>query len=531
MRIAPHIDHGLGTPRSALAAERLPPVAPGRPGVLESRPVRPLFPLVVALAACGPVQLPPEPLASRADGILAATAAPADTDVFLLELRFSNGVNTICSAVLVSPRVLLTAAHCIDPAHQGAASVIVRAMNKPDDTNLRSSDFIDTTDKTWHPGWNAGASQSPFDIGLVLLATAPTNATPRPLLRTPPASWSGQQLRLVGYGRTAAGTADSGTRRTATVSVTTSTANILEFGTAGATGICAGDSGGPGFLRGTDNVERVAGIHSYTLSAQCGQGADIRVDANAASLIEPWIALKDPPLCTADGRCRAGCTPEDTDCTCAADATCNAQCPDLLLDPDCPRDCVQNNVCLSTGCPRPDPDCACRADAVCEPACPGGRVDPDCADCGANGRCNAVACPSPDPDCTCALDGTCELNCAGGRIDPDCPDCGANGTCSAVACPSPDLDCAVDGDVCTRASECQYGLCVQDPRGFTVCSRACTADADCIREMKCRDQVCRADVPGAEPLAPAVGGCAQAPGGLLSLLAALALRRRRARRE
>jgi len=483
--------------------------------------VRGLPLLLLAAVGCSPVQgLPPhvdEPL-------LGATADATDTDVFLLQMVFNTGANTVCSAVLVSPRVLLTAAHCIDPAHQGATSVTVRAMNKPDLTNLMSTDLIDTVDSVLHPQWSAGTQQSPYDLAMVLLATAPTNATPRDLVRSPPASWTGQPLRLVGYGRTSATTSDSGTRRSQSLSITSATSQVLQYGVSGVSGICAGDSGGPGLWRGTDGVERVAGVHSYTLSPQCGDGADIRVDAWAASFIDPWIASRDAATCARDQRCKTGCAPADPDCVCAADGVCAAACPTLSWDPDC-ANCGANGTCSAVACPTPDPDCTCLADGVCQVQCPSGRVDPDCPDCGANGVCSAVGCPAPDPDCSCGADGQCQ-ECAG-RVDPDCPDCGANGVCSAVTCPTPDPDCAIDGDPCTAPAECAYHLCLPDPRGFSYCSRACTADSECIRDMKCLQQQCKPEQP--PPLGPATGGCSAAPGLSPLLLALLALRRRRDR--
>lgn len=287
-----------------------------------------LWSSLVAGEACGPA---PFGRASRAgdvdeaagvnfhqEGILGGEADPGSSSVFLLDLRFDTGAS-ICSAVLVSPRVLLTAAHCVDPAFHGASAVTVRATNKPTIAGLMQSDMIEVQVVARHPQWNPMVQQSDFDLGALLLTRAPSGTAPQPLLRTPPPNLLGQTLRLVGYGRSTPSDAGSGgVRRAVLTPITGLTAAEFSYGANGATGICSGDSGGPSFLG-----EAVAGIHSRTESVSCGRGVDMRIDAKLA-FIDDFIAAHDSPLCTADGRC---------------DTTCGA-------DPDCP--------CLKTGpCPPP----------------------------------------------------------------------------------------------------------------------------------------------------------------------------------
>lgn len=275
---------------------------------------------------------------TRRDAILSATPDPATSSVFLLDLRFSNNRASICSATLVSPKVLLTAAHCIDAAREGAATVTVTATNKADDSDLHSSDFIAVTRTATHPQYGGEGAEGSTDLALLLLASAPAGVAAKPLLRTAPGTWLGQSLRLVGYGRTAASVNDGATRRSALVSISQVTSNELKFGTAGMTGICSGDSGGPGLIT-VRGVERVAGVHSYVTSSDCGIGSDIRVDSNL-SFIDSFISTYDATRCVSDGRCDANCSIPDADCNvpdpCAAtDGTCDSTCvsdPDCLLD-------------------------------------------------------------------------------------------------------------------------------------------------------------------------------------------------------
>ncbi len=380
--------------------------------------MRSAFFVLCLLLGCAPVA---EDVNVTRAPILGGAAAALESSVFLLDLRFDNGAS-ICSAVLVSPRVLLTAAHCVDPTFRGASSLTIRAMNKPDVVNLMQAETIAVTTVLRHPQWNPSAQESAFDFAALLLERAPVGVTPAVLSRATPVN--GAMVRLSGYGRTGANDgASSGVRRSVSTPITSVSAAEFEFGTNGGVGICAGDSGGPSFIGDT-----VVGIHSRTESASCGRGVDMRVDARVA-FVDSFIAANDPPTCAQDGRCAASCSTPDLDCPCAADGTCNETC---------------------------------------------GTSDPDCS-CGADGLCRA-ACGATDPDCRCAADGRCEQSC--GAADVDCLDDGA--PCTGVAaCLGGRCEHDPRGfEFCTRSctadtecfSEmtCQAGVCRAKPEGDVV---------------------------------------------------------------
>ena len=376
----------------------------------------------IALSCAAPVDVK-----TRQDEILGGPADTTDTNVFLVDLRFDTGAS-ICTAVLISPKVLLLAAHCVDTAFHGATTLTARATNKPNTVMLMMSDMIDVTVISKHPNWNPSDSASDADLAVVLLAREPTGATAAPLLRTAPAV--GQMVQLVGYGRASLNdSASSGTRRSVTLPITEVDAMGFKFGTDGVAGICAGDSGGPSFLGGS-----VVGIHSRSEGSSCGLGVDMRVDRNLA-FIDAFVAANDPPSCSADGRCALGCG---------------------TTDPDCPT---------------------CLADSRCDPAC-----------------------GVTDPDCRCLADQACDVSC--GVADPDCAD---------------------DGAVCTLAAECAGGKCLDDPRGFKFCSRSCVASGECVNDMTCQADVCRAAPDGSK--GGVAGGCSSAPVSLAWLLVLLARRR------
>lgn len=396
----------------------------------------------VAIIACALVACTPEPgPTSRTDPILGGTADPSTTTVFLVIATFNNARQGFCTGTLISPRTILTAGHCVDPAREGASSVMVRVMNEPDDTMLVMNDLLNVVGLRRHPAYSGDGAH---DLAVLQLENPVTTVAPQPLVRTPPTSWVGQPIRVVGYGRTSASVSDTGTRRSVNASIASADADTFDFGQAGALGICSGDSGGPSLWRGPDQRDRVAGVHSYGTSSQCGVGADVRVDAEL-TFIDAALAAYDPPSCSADGRCQLACTPAD-------------------------------------------------------------------------------------PDCRCVADGRCEA-CAGGPVDPDCPaNCTANGVCQNAGCATPDQDCLGDGDVCLLASECDGTRCLTDTRGFSFCSRPCTDDTSCTREMVCVEGVCRPPatmVPMPSAVEGVRGGCASVPlePALLLFLASRWLRR------
>ena len=308
--------------------------------------------LLLVACACGPDALESRGVRSRSDAILGGTNDSSSTDVFLMGMTYDNGHSGVCSAFLFGERSLLTAAHCVDPATEGANTVTIKATNKASDSMAMASDYLDVVDVRMHPQWTGTVGTN--DVAAVLLSTPP-GASPRQLNRTALSGFTGMMVRAVGYGRTAPGTSDSGTRHSVTVAVTGVSSDTFDLGVSGSSGICVGDSGGPSLFTFGDGVERAVGLHSFGSSA-CGDGTDVRLDGVTA-FIDGWLAAKEAKVCIADGTCQPGCTPPDPDCLCAGDGVCNAQCPDLLADPDCPPDCVANGVCAKQACPVPDPDC------------------------------------------------------------------------------------------------------------------------------------------------------------------------------
>jgi MYXO-CTERM domain-containing protein len=190
-----------------------------------------------------------------------------------------------CTGTVVSPHVVVTAAHCLSPDLIGPdqSFYVFYGDDSNDATELADrGNFGYAKSATPHPDFNpntiATTDAVNGDLGVIVLRDkAPV--TPIALQHEPPAV--GASLHVVGYGMRAPRDADtSGLRTDTTATLGAVAARSMSFD--GAThSVCEGDSGGPSLLDG-----KLAGIHSFIEhSKSCsGLNYDVRVDAYA-----PWI--------------------------------------------------------------------------------------------------------------------------------------------------------------------------------------------------------------------------------------------------
>lgn len=472
--------------------------------------------LVVLGLRCAPGERAPE-VAQRQLAIVGGAADTTSSDVYVLGLSYDNGRSGLCSAVLLAPHTLLTAAHCVDPRLVGAATVTVKATNKATDVGLMASDLIAIGEVRLNPMWNTSQPRA-YDLALLEL-TVPSTVATRPINRAALTGFTGQSVTAVGYGRLASSDpASSGTRRAVDTAITAVGARTFDLGVDGVRGICEGDSGGPTFLRFPDGVQRLVGIHSGGTGGACGDGVDVRVDTQLAFL-EAWLAVKDPPPagCGADGACATGCgATVDPDCACAADGQCTAACANLATDPDCPADCSANGVCAAASCPRADPDCLAAA-----------------ATCTADAQCESKVCGT-DP---VSAERYCTLACTAGGAP-----CPAGLACDAsLRCLKPGGPLAALGDPCTAGTtRCEVdSVCSGRLGGASTCRPSCGPGGACPEGTSCVDglnaaRYCGTMAPTPPPTGPGMGevrgGCSAVPGApLFALLLGLLHPRRRAR--
>ena len=301
-----------------------------------------------------------------------------------------SGDLLLCSATLIHPRVILTAAHCLPPN-----------LSVPRDQLEVVFDF-DISQRTEtrrlvtavaHPSWNEARPGN--DVGVASLdGDAPV---PAMVYGTAPLDDTniGQQVELVGYGITSKNGRGDGIRRKAVGTITV--VETTTFDGAPSPGItCNGDSGGPAIVN-RNGVDEVVGINSRSTCTD--RFIEERPDAHADTFITPFVAAAQAATCDTDGHCATGCEQPDPDCPCAADGLCTASCADSGRDSDCPAECAADGVCLRQGCPHTDTDCPldCTGDDVCDTRCDADNADPDCS-CAKDDFCSAAC--DEDPDCT-----------------------------------------------------------------------------------------------------------------------------------
>jgi hypothetical protein len=247
-----------------------------------------------AIFACGP-DVAREAARSNAQRIIGGDAdATTHGVVDILITKPGRTPFTWCSGVVVSPHVVVTAAHCVDPAELDQGSVLSIYVGDvfeygvtkttPETTfAIRSTKMVD--------GFSiATAPTEGKDLG-VAITEAALPVSPLPIQRTAlDASVVGQSARLVGFGDSEdMKPVTAGTRKEILLPVTKLDANfIVEAGEAGSS--CEGDSGGATFLSGV-----VVGIHAANVGLSCvgGSNYDTRIDLYAASFIDPIIAAAE----------------------------------------------------------------------------------------------------------------------------------------------------------------------------------------------------------------------------------------------
>lgn len=207
------------------------------------------------------------------------------------ETGFTGGDGYIaCSGTLVSPRIFLTAGHCINAVISGG--VVSQLVVTFDATNIfpPPPDAISASSVALMPGYQHISSQLPDinDVGVVILAKpvrniAPAQLPPIGLLDDYPA-FNKAAILLVGYGMNEQ-LVWAGNRMITTVEVVNLNDTWFKYNP----GTCTGDDGGPTLL--TDGAtEYQVGIHASITSNTgrgttvdgCGpNGYDTRVDTTA----------------------------------------------------------------------------------------------------------------------------------------------------------------------------------------------------------------------------------------------------------
>ncbi len=396
-------------------------------------------------------------------------------------VALSRSGNAFCTGTLVSPSVVVTAAHCVDML-VGDPEVTIFFGTDIENTGKR----IAVKDTVAHPMWTGNLSGG-HDVGMLLMDNTVKDIEAIPLSHFDMSEQIGTEIERVGFGIYDASTrAQDGKKRAGTTVVTSVPSGDDTFIAGDAELItCSGDSGGPAYMT-IEGVTYLAGVHSFGIEGCTSpHNGDTRVELYAEDFIQPWIQENDP-ACGADLLCAPiGC----------------------IDDPDC-QPCGPDGTCAE-GCALPDVDCQdrnlgdlCRAHSQCTTgSCVVWRDEIETS------FCTESCDPSND---TCPAGMSCQ------NFNP------FGNVCYYDKAPNGVLGSACEVDYDCGASQCENGACVY----------AC----DLSKGLRCPDDFECSDEGGGyvcHKLPSASGGCAVSGSSsaasvfLLGLLLLLTGRRRR----
>jgi hypothetical protein len=230
-----------------------------------------VFAAILAGSPAGAVVGPSESGARFADHVVMVLSRGGDREGF-------------CTGVVLGPRAVLTAAHCLRPTRDMA--VVYR------DTAGQPV-LISVAATVSHPQYRANAiAERQVSIDLALVETE-TPLDPRftpPPLAEGGGPAVGDDAILAGYGVAREGTPTSGgTLRSARLKVRAPLSSILLWAedAAGGAGACGGDSGAPLFL---GDGETVAAIVAWTSGAERGKRCGGLTQGPLVAPQRDWIA-------------------------------------------------------------------------------------------------------------------------------------------------------------------------------------------------------------------------------------------------
>jgi V8-like Glu-specific endopeptidase len=313
--------------------------------------------LFVAISA-GCLPSAPSDNGTRTEDVIGGATDTGDPAVVAL-FSHQPGANRgeLCTATLISPTVLLTAAHCTLP-QPGA---IFEAVFNPTFNGAPQSTIVQVKEVHSNPNFNINNLQGGHDVGVAILAT-PSTVTPIAVNTTAIAqSQVNQAVRIVGYGlnkgpaQTGSG---AGTKRTATTVLDAVSAGLLKIGVTGKD-TCSGDSGGPAFMK-INGVEQIVGVTSFGNGTCSNGGFDTRIDAELA-FINQFVNTSNPPPGTGNPPVTGG----GNSCVhgiCTAGAALQSDC-----DPCATQICAQDPFCCTNNWDR---ICVREVTAICGQTCP-----------------------------------------------------------------------------------------------------------------------------------------------------------------
>lgn len=418
------------------------------------------------------------------------------------------GDDLVCSLVLIAPNVVLTAAHCVNPA---ATNVRVGFGTMGGTTYGIDKVYV-------HPDFKVNRPTN--DVAVLVLSSTVSGITPATLVDLPAENTS---ATASGYGNTLPRGQSSSIARKLPVTLTTNEERALEVMPPATGTTCDGDSGGPIYannpcgqtgqqIYGTisqaakgrtgcavgesGSGSNVQSTRDFVTKALAGTATQLASNADCApggKLVDCLTQQNGADVCglrwcpptgvMATGACEAGPyarAPRTNECE--PDGFGNA------LDDDCDGEIDEG--CLSPACK--GVTCPIDAECVagtceCHKSCPGGQLDPETCTCFCVSACQDGVCECGENASTCPQDcGAPASWCGDGTCDPGelgcATDCGPSGWCGDGTCSSHETyTCPID---------CSAATCGDNFCDFGEDTWSCPNDCGTFCSAVCGDNVC-----------------------------------------
>ena len=213
---------------------------------------------LILMLAVGGCTSAADPTGLLGEDIIGGVTDASDPGVVLLYFTTpGQSGGSLCTGEVVSPHVVLTAAHCAGGEAPSVTSTFHVYLGD-DFASATTADLLPVAEAHFHPAFDPGDLAAGNDVG-VLITRSPLPSTIAPLAYNHASmddGFDGRSVRFVGYGLDdAAAQTGGGLKRSTTTTLTDHTALLLHFADA-THETCNGDSGGPAFM-----TNRRAGAH------------------------------------------------------------------------------------------------------------------------------------------------------------------------------------------------------------------------------------------------------------------------------